>query len=232
MNQLEIELDRLVDGELTHEEYVRLLSRLDAESEGWRRCALAFLSAQALQNDLKGLLSEPATAVPESPAPAPAATPAPTARPPGGRSSRMWTQWGTLAASLLLTFYLGRGSVDTDPATAPVRQSNSAPSQFAGSAPRPPLPAPHQGQVTLVVENADGGSQELQLPVTNDDGNNAQRLLTQPPQLPSKVVEAFRASGHEIENRREVVPIEVESGRTILVPVDRLRVKPIRKPMF
>ena len=39
-------LDRLVDGELPDIERRELLLRLNAEPEGWRRCALAFLEAQ------------------------------------------------------------------------------------------------------------------------------------------------------------------------------------------
>ena len=39
--------DRLVDGELTTDEYREMLTTLDEEPGGWRRCAMAFLEAQA-----------------------------------------------------------------------------------------------------------------------------------------------------------------------------------------
>ena len=39
-------LDRLVDGELDDRRRADLLRRLDAEPDGWRRCAAAFLEAQ------------------------------------------------------------------------------------------------------------------------------------------------------------------------------------------
>src|SRR5262245_44335403 len=46
-------LDRLVDGELDGEERRKLLARLDATPDGWKRCALAFLEAQAWREVLK-----------------------------------------------------------------------------------------------------------------------------------------------------------------------------------
>ena len=45
--QLEAWMDRLVDGEVAEPERRALLSRLERMPDGWRRCALAFLEAQA-----------------------------------------------------------------------------------------------------------------------------------------------------------------------------------------
>ena len=50
------ELDLLVDGQLNDEERRRLLSRLDATPDGWRRCALSFVEAQMWQQDLGGIV--------------------------------------------------------------------------------------------------------------------------------------------------------------------------------
>src|SRR5262245_58810780 len=46
------EIERLVDGELSPEEHRRLVASLDEEPGGWRQCALAFLEAQALSQEL------------------------------------------------------------------------------------------------------------------------------------------------------------------------------------
>lgn len=48
------DLDRLVDNELSPEERRQLLQRLNVEPEGWRRCALSFLEAQAWSDALRG----------------------------------------------------------------------------------------------------------------------------------------------------------------------------------
>lgn len=52
-------IDRLVDGELTDDEQRALLARLEESSDGWRRCALAFIEARCWARDLVGLVGEP-----------------------------------------------------------------------------------------------------------------------------------------------------------------------------
>jgi hypothetical protein len=46
-------IDCLVDGSLEGDARRKLLSRLDAEPEGWRRCALAFLEDQCWRESLR-----------------------------------------------------------------------------------------------------------------------------------------------------------------------------------
>jgi len=48
-------LDRLVDGQLSDEEYRLVLRALENSDEGWRQCALAFLENQALQREFQWL---------------------------------------------------------------------------------------------------------------------------------------------------------------------------------
>ncbi len=92
---LERLLDRLVDGELPDAERRAALHRLEAEPDGWRRCALSFLEAQTWREALA-----PMTATVQ-----PATLPAQQRR----RSSRSRAVAGfaALAASLALTFALG-----------------------------------------------------------------------------------------------------------------------------
>jgi len=49
-------LDRLVDGEIDESQRRALLARLEGAPEGWRRCALAFLEAQAWREALESPL--------------------------------------------------------------------------------------------------------------------------------------------------------------------------------
>jgi hypothetical protein len=59
-------IDLLVDGELEGAERRRLLERLDSTPDGWRRCATAFLEAQAwrqaIVSDELGVAPAPASA--------------------------------------------------------------------------------------------------------------------------------------------------------------------------
>ena len=52
-------LDLLVDGELNEDDRGELLRGLDREPDGWRRCAMAFLEAQAWKQAL-GAMFRPA----------------------------------------------------------------------------------------------------------------------------------------------------------------------------
>ncbi len=71
-------LDRLVDGELGVDERRELLAALDDEPGGWRRCALAFLEAQAWRWQLGRMAGEPLVAQVS-------ARPGPRRAPPPGR---------------------------------------------------------------------------------------------------------------------------------------------------
>jgi anti-sigma factor RsiW len=124
-------IDRLVDGELTDRDRRALLVRLEAEPEGWRRCALAFLEAQNWREAF-----------------APLAAPAPfMARsavvPAGkGRKSKPWrsvARLTALAASLVLTFALGWASHGSPATSSPGDEI----ARSEGSAPAPPQPEPN-----------------------------------------------------------------------------------------
>lgn len=47
------ELDRLVDGQLSPQEYRELLRQVEKDPDGWRQCALAFLQHQAMEKELR-----------------------------------------------------------------------------------------------------------------------------------------------------------------------------------
>jgi hypothetical protein len=53
------ELDCLVDGRLDDESYRDLLRQIDADPDGWKQCALAFLEHQALTRELSVLAIDP-----------------------------------------------------------------------------------------------------------------------------------------------------------------------------
>jgi len=106
-------IDRLVDGELSDDERRALLAKLDADpdSGGWRRCALAFLEAQAWREAFTPVAAvalpvpAPVVAVRRSPRLAMIKTPA------------------ALAASVLLAFsvgWLSRGDAGAGPRVARV----------------------------------------------------------------------------------------------------------------
>ena len=214
-------LDLLVDNELSEEQRRRLLSHLDRQPDGWRRCALAFLESQSYGSDLGSFASEPE------------AQPAPM---PPARRSRFLKPLA-VAASLMLAFALGmvvRGGVPgrEDAFTAGAGRvtgpSEPAPSGFDEERPGhthplhadqvPPPPDGSPSSVRFVGDDGTGGSApDPQLPLI-DAGYVGEGFAWQPPSvIPPEVVRALERTGHRIEQTRGhlVVPVE----ETIIVPV-------------
>ena len=94
------QIDRLVDGELAESEVRELLSRLDGDPHGWRRCAVAFLEAQAWRRELRLAADEPAAGVMTTPGMAGRHT-------LGGRRASGMQKIAIVAVGLLIAFGTG-----------------------------------------------------------------------------------------------------------------------------
>lgn len=93
----DMQFDRLVDGELDEQERRALLTSLDNEPDGWRRCALAFLESQCWKESFPALRE-------------PSRRPSPTVVVPTMRKSPWQHHAKTLlamAACFLVAFYVG-----------------------------------------------------------------------------------------------------------------------------
>jgi hypothetical protein len=222
MNDLQTKLDRLADGELSRQEYAALLSSLDHEDEGWKKCALTFLEGQALRTDFRKLIDEPTPPSQSAPAMPASST---TKLIPGW----YWIQSLAVAACLGLAFWLGRGSVapdDIDPAGA----GPQAPKIAADPGPR--SESWKQGRMTLVVNGADGRPREVEVPVVDGNYVDPRAFLARSSAIPSDVLEALQQSGHKIEREREFMRQPIDAEHEVVVPVDHLRVVPVSNPMY
>src|SRR5438874_1985215 len=92
-----IRLDRLVDGEVNIDEQRQLLLALEAQPDGWRRCALAYIEAQTLRQELRGIGNKLDT-VETGDKPQTAGS---------GISSRHNLRWLAMAACFVLAFGIG-----------------------------------------------------------------------------------------------------------------------------
>jgi hypothetical protein len=90
-------LDRLVEGELTESQRREVLLRLEAQPDGWKRCALAFLEAQSWRQAFAPLAQEAKFE--------PIARPSREVSKPGRFKTSL--KWVMLAASFLGVFALG-----------------------------------------------------------------------------------------------------------------------------
>ena len=221
LDPLQVQLDRLVDGELSPAEYRTLLLALDADPRGWKRCATAFLEAQAIRGELSSLGGEE-FALPETPAATSARGSSVAAR----RAPRWQAPLGGLiglAAGLLLALGLGPWLAKRQtPPAAPTLADRDAPVSSAPvDAPQvePPRERQPLGNVSLVA-----GGRKMQVPLFALD--ERPEALWSEHALPDELLEFLRAQGHQVQHLPEVAPMELDDGRQVLVPIDRYRIKP------
>jgi hypothetical protein len=204
-------LDRLVDGELSETERRSLLLRLEQSPDGWRRCALAFLEAQAWRGEARSFVQEPAAA----------ATPA--SRLPRSSLSP-WIPFA-LAASFMLV--VGTWAVVREPAGNPVATIKLPPS---GS---PALVS--SGQKLSSPQNlrlvVNGGPNEqadvVEVPIVDSRPMNEAMFGPLPQQLPPHVVKMLEQAGHQVVRERKLVPVDLRDGRRVVVPMDQVDIRPV-----
>lgn len=239
------QFDRLADGELTAAERRELLDSLDDRDDGWRRCALALLEAQAFQAQLKSYV------VQVDQDPRKATLPAP--QQPTGRSAA--AVWWTVAAALVMAFGAGRfvrpprgdmavvegadrgvESIENIAATGPEPNSEALPEALVQIEPAPPGKlATRDDSLTLLVRDVHGKAQRVQLPLM-ESGQLDQRLGTTRRWSPSAgFVEQLRESGLDLQTRRRYAPVFFERPDGIVpmvVPVDDAYLRPVRQQIY
>jgi hypothetical protein len=218
--------DRLVDDELSPDDCRRLLASLDDEPGGWRRCAMAFLEAQAWRRELGELRHEADV------------RPQPAKANPSRRWVPTWQGALAIAGSVVLAFCLGVGSAEflAPRPQEPLAGGNSPPQpesiveaapQPAGNVPRRQHGLRPAGSVRLVVndegaEPTDAG----ELAVYEVNQNVAQYLAEREPAIPLEFIEMLEHRGHTVERHEQYLPIDLEDGRQMIVPVEGYRISP------
>lgn len=239
MNQEPLKLDRvifdrLVDGALTAAEYQRVLAALEQQPAAWRLCAEAFLEAQAWRSELNSLRqgSRPAL-VDEKPQPATA---------PRADRSVNWLPMSLVAlASVLLaivaTQFAWQGMnrpLANDPAE--LNRIAESPRMNGPTAAAVPTTLVSQneplGKVQLAVKRgADEEPTLLDVPVY-DEASASQLLINARPALPEDLVQALEAEGHLVDLQRQFLPVPLDDGRQMMLPVEGYRIVPVSRPSY
>lgn len=234
------QIDRLVDGELPRDEYRRLLSELDERPGGWKRCALGFLEAQAWRNEFD---SDPPAGHRDGLTRAQTKKPAPT-----------WTAPAAVAASFLMALGLGLmlgrqwtvpavpGASDvvdrapTPESTRPVEQVRPpalAEHPNTETMPQPALGPSPVGDVRFVVQDADGAaSREIQLPVYEANSTDGPWLGANASAMPAELQRALERRGHRIRRHQRWVPVDLDDGRQMVVPIEDVEIVPVGRNGF
>lgn len=223
----DITFDRLADGELSPSEYRRVLAALEQHPAAWRKCAEAFLQAQAWQREMKDVRAA-AEMKPANPAhnePAPRST-----------AANDWLRMLLVAAaSFLLAFFAAQQfwQAAGNRPLPPAQPIAKVPSE-----PVPPNPTnvatgnQPLGNVQLAVNRT--GSAEPQfvnVPVYDPEAAT-EMLRVSRPALPDDLVEALEADGHRVNRQRQLVPVQLEDGRQMIVPVEGYRIVPVNRPSY
>jgi hypothetical protein len=232
MNINDTHFDRLVDDELNEEERRELLGRLEDEPGGWRRCALAFLESQCWKQAI-GRVSDDRQEI---------CTPATTTRPLCSPWAGRLRLVSAMAASFLVALglgslgyqaWLGQPGTTTNSiagnnierAAPPIGQPDSRLAvALPNSAPASSLAANPWRLVTVSAPSGQGAAPRplMSVPAIERDNIDEQWLRSVPPAIPDDVLRALARSGYRIQQRRELMPVPMNDGRRLVVPVDQV----------
>jgi hypothetical protein len=224
----DITFDRLVDGELSPDEYRRVLEALEQQPAAWRKCAFAFLQAQAWQRELKDVRA------------AAEIKPTPKAVTEPASQLIVTNDWLRMllvaAASFIFAFFVvqtywqfaGQGPlVPTQQPIAKLPDAPAPPNTTNVATGNRPL-----GSVQLALNRTGGEDQQI-VDVPVYDSQAATELLNNSrPALPDDLVEALEADGHRVNRQRQLVPVQLDDGRQMIVPVEGYRIVPVSRPSY
>jgi hypothetical protein len=229
--------DRLVDGELSADERRRMIASLDDRADGWRRCALAFLEAQSWGGAMRQMV-RPQESSQDSSRPIQVASGAPPAR----QASRAGA-WLAAAAAVLVAFGLGwqmNGSQDVG--DVPLLVDSETPSAVReGAVPQgiaPPKAAavrlPDADAITLVVNDASGRPQRVQVPLV-EGARLGEQFGASPQWAAPEIRRQLAEQGIDLKARRRYAPLYFEQQNGIVpmvVPVDDAVITPVSSAMY
>lgn len=226
-------LDRLVDGELNETERRNLLLRLEHSPDGWRRCALAFLEAQAWRLEARAVVAEPAPslkpAAAESVPMQPAAEPASLARKTWNGLS-LWMPTILAAGILVAVVYPQWGGRWTKNTFEPIAQTN--PAQVAGSGVTNVAGRGGENLQLVVAPGPNGERRVVDVPLIEPDRVNAELFGQVGTQLPPEVVKILEQNGNRVVRQQRFMPVRLGDGRTVVVPVEQVEIRPLGNQGF
>jgi hypothetical protein len=221
--------DRLVDGELAAADYQKLLTALDDEPSGWRRCAMAFLEAQAWRGEM--------SAIRRGQELAPASPPEVAS---GAGPWRRWLPLLAVAASFVAAFlgglavqrHLDRRQLDAGavarsgdpPAESPRATDDQLPT---GQEPR------SLGNIRLVVDGEQGAQpQQIVLPVYDTNQLGQEWLSQDRSALPDDVIQSLARRGRKVERQIQFLPLPLDDEHQVVVPVEQIQITPVSRRSY
>jgi hypothetical protein len=229
--------DRLVDGELSADERRRMIASLDDRADGWRRCALAFLEAQSWGGAMRQMI-RPQESLQDSSRPIQVASAATLALMGRRRQASRAGALLATAAAVLVAFVLGwrmNGTPDVGDAQLLV-DSEASGAAREGIAPPKAAAArlPDADAITLVVNDASGRPQRLQVPLV-EGARLGEQFGASPQWAAPEIRRRLAEQGIDLQARRRYAPLYFEQQNGIVpmvVPVDDAVITPVSSAMY
>jgi len=223
MNSIsELDLQRLVDGELSDKEQQDLLTACEAMSggQGWRQIALAFLENQiwgsALQKFSAGNF-DPASDQVEQPG---------MSQPLRSARQAVWP-WYSIAVGLMVGLLSGWTILQLapQPAVPQIAEANSLTND-----PTPDGQGHFESEsieplMVLDVKGADGSLR--QLPIFDPDAAQKVPYFSERSQLSPEVIQQLESHGYTFDRQRYFYRLPMNDGREVIIPSDRFQLRHI-----
>jgi hypothetical protein len=223
----DILFDRLVDNELSESERRQLLELLDAQPEGWRRCALAFLESQSWRQEFSQLTRAPRQAADV------------IWKTASNRLSRKpWTasiQWLAIAAGLLVAFVLGWSQRERDvPTVGPAAASSQQVASTSAEAPTAsPKSASPSDALTLFVRDERGKMNPVHVPLVDANTLDKQLGVKFQTGMPDMIRNRLQDRGFNVQSRQRYAPLWFEKdGPPMIVPVEDTKIVPVSDRVY
>jgi hypothetical protein len=230
-------IDRLVDGGMTPAELRAAVTRLDQDPGGWKRCALAFLEAQVLNESFRGIgqaeeFDPNSQSVPFQP-------------PAMVRNGHPWLRAAASAVMFGTTFGIGwlahgtrigsagRETLVHDAGLTKLPPISKVSNSAIASSPNDAAPedrALAQGEATPIVRAVatirfGPESSPTELPVLAGPGITEDWLTRQPPPVSEHGQAVLASQGYQVEQQRRFFTTVLADGRRVAIPVDHVQIQ-------
>lgn len=242
-----VELEKLVDGQLSSTEYRELIERIEDHPQGWRKCAMAFLEDQALKKELGALgvglgqtelgqteLGQTELKQISVVGQANAVSEKVSLEPSSKSTKSAWSMqtWGALAASLVFAFCFGalidinwranQKSIAQEPDDVILDPKTwQEPVNTLVSTDTEPT-----GNLKMTFNAPGQEKQSLEVPIFDGEKQAEHYIKSVDRPIPNRLINILNDPNFKFEQNSIVVPIQHESGQWMLVPIEQLNVSP------
>jgi hypothetical protein len=230
-------IDRIVDGRMTPGELRAAVDRLERDPDGWKRCALAFLESQVLNESFR-TLGRPQTNDAGGPAILLRLAPPRHARHRwlrtvaaaavvGAAFAIGWlghgTRMGLPARDVLVR---GSGLAQRSPMSEPSGSEHALPADDSPADDRTYAPGDPIQTIRAVGTIRFGPeSSPAEVPVLAGPGITPDWLAQQPPPVSEYGQVILARQGYQVEQQRRFITAVLTDGRRVAIPVDHVEIQ-------